>query len=78
MSKFYGQVRGQADTLASRRGSNASGLRVSAQSWDGSLVTTMRYVDDKLYITLEYADTSSFYGQTIFDGTLEELTAKLR
>lgn len=44
MSAFYGQIKGMADSLASRRGSMESGIKASVQSWDGSMITSMRYV----------------------------------
>ena len=78
MSKFYGTVVGQAKTEATRRGSDS--IKVSAQSWDGSLITRMRYGQaGRLRVQLDvYDGSSSCYGTTIFDGTLDELKAKLR
>ncbi len=76
MSKLYGQVFGTANTTASRRGH--SSLKVSAQSWEGSLITVMNYTDSgELLVTLEYSDTSNSYGDVLFHGTMEELIAKL-
>lgn len=37
MSRFYGTVRGQAKTTASRRGSEASGIVTYAASWHGAV-----------------------------------------
>lgn len=79
MSKFYGTVSGGARTEATRRGFDS--IKVSAQSWDGSLITEMRYGNDgkTLLVRLRaYDGSSSCYGTTIFDGTLDELKAKLR
>lgn len=74
MNKYCGQVRGQSETVASRRGSEDSGLRVPAQSYDGSVIIVMH--DDK--VTIEIADgVSSFYGQSYFHGTIEELKERL-
>ena len=70
MSKFYGQVFGQASTTASRRGSKD--IEVSAQSWDGSLITKLYYND-----ALEHSDTSSTSGRVLFRGTMTDLVAKL-
>lgn len=65
MSKFYGQVQGQAQSIASRRGSQY--IRVSAQSWDGSVITRMVYDDDDvLKVQIEIDDGSSMYGQSYF------------
>ena len=77
MAKFYGQVFGQAKTEASRRGSRD--IKVSAQSWNGSVITTLYYNDnDDLMVNLSISDGSSCYGYTHFDGTLEELKARLK
>ncbi len=77
MSKFYGTVVGSARTEATRRGFD--NIRVSAQSWDGSLITRMRYdADGRLIVQLDRSnESSSCFGRTIFCGTLEELEARL-
>jgi hypothetical protein len=76
MSKFYGQVYGQAKTEASRRGSRD--IKVSAQSWDGSVITYLEYdKDDQLEVTISIAEGSSSYGYTYFRGSLEELKERL-
>lgn len=78
MSTFYGQVSGQAQTVATRRGSRNSGLTVSAQSWDGSVITDLSYNDkDDLIVTIKISDGSSSFGGTYFCGTLDELKEKL-
>lgn len=77
MSKFYGQVEGMAQTVASRRGSKY--IKTSAQSWDGSVITRLHYDDDgELYVSIDIDDGSSFYGQCYFYGTLEQLKQKLK
>lgn len=78
MSAFYGQVFGQAQTVASRRGSAKSGIKVTAQSWNGSLITEMRYVGDDLIVDLFIGDGSTTYGKHVFSGSLEELEKKLK
>ena len=79
MSAFYGQVIGQAETPASRRGTAKSGIKVTAQSWDGSLITQMRYNDDDdLMVDLFVNDSSSAYGRLIFCGSLQELEEALK
>ena len=76
MSKFYGQVFGSAKTNASRRGNQ--NITVSAQSWDGSLITELYYDDNgKLNVRLEHAESSGICGRTVFHGTMEELLVKL-
>lgn len=75
MSKFYGQVSGQAETTATRRGSKD--IKVSAQSWDGSIQTRLYYNDkDELMVDLTYSDGSDFYGYRLFYGTFKELLKK--
>ena len=77
MSKFYGQVIGQAATVASRRG--ADNIRASVQSLDGSLAMRMYY--DKggaLMVDVEYDTGSGAYGETIYRGTVDALVKKLK
>lgn len=78
MSKFYGTVSGAAATEATRRGHDY--IRVSAQSWDGSLITRMRYDrEDQLVVQLDRNDSSSSCsGRTIFYGTMDELESRLK
>lgn len=76
MSKFYGQVFGAPQTSASRRGHKS--IRVSAQSYDGSIITHLWYSDDStLMVQLEYSPESSEHGMTIFRGTIDQLLNKL-
>lgn len=78
MSKFYGTVVGSARTEATRRGFDF--IKVSAQSWDGSLITSMRYDGSgRLMVQLDKSnESSSCWGKTIFWGTLDELEQKLK
>lgn len=76
MSKFYGTVHGDASqTDGTRRGFRS--IKVAAQSWDGSVITSMHYCDNDLMVGLEFADDSSTYGQSLFYGTFQELKDKL-
>lgn len=76
MSKFYGTVHGDASqTDGTRRGFRS--IQVAAQSWDGSVITSMHYCDNDLMVNLEFADDSSTYGQSLFYGTFQELKDKL-
>lgn len=76
MSKFYGQVFGASDTPATRRGHND--ITVSAQSWRGSVQTSLWYNDnDELCVRLGISDQSSSYGDSYFYGTLSDLKHKL-
>jgi hypothetical protein len=77
MARFYGQVYGQARTEASRRGSRD--IKVSAQSWNGSVITYLEYDEnDQLVVDISISDGSSSYGNTYFRGSLEELKERLK
>ena len=76
MSRFYGQVIGAAETVGTRRGHQD--IKVSAQSWDGSVITRLYYKDDELMCDIQIGDSSTAYGYTYFNGTLEELKKRLR
>ncbi len=78
MSKFYGQIQGQATTIASRRGSANSHIKASVQSYDGSIITELYYGDDdELRIRVEHAEGSSFSGHPIYDGTVDGMVLAL-
>ena len=77
MSKFYGTVKGSANTTAGRGGS--SDIRVAAQTWDHSIITILHY--DKrgnLCVDIETADGSAVYGTTVWSGTYEQFLEQLR
>ena len=57
MSKFYGQVFGAGKSPATRRGHNL--IKVSAQSYDGSVITALNYYGDELYVNIGYNFESS-------------------
>lgn len=76
MSKFYGTVHGDASqTDGTRRGFRS--IKVAAQSWDGSVITSMHYCNNDLMVGLDFSDDSSTYGQSLFYGTFQELKDKL-
>lgn len=73
MATFYGQVKGNASSTATRQGSAASGIRSSVQSWNGSLIMDLSYDEnDALYIEVMHSTGSEFRGYTIFRGTVDE------
>ena len=77
MAKFYGQVFGKSGNAASRLGT--SGIRVSAQSWHGSVHTELWHNDEKgLMVTISTSPDSSPTGSVIFSGTFEEFQNKLK
>ena len=76
MSKFYGQVEGMAQTIATRRGSQY--IKSSVQSYDGSIITELRYDDEgQLMVEVRTCGFSSFQGNMLFYGTFEEFVKKL-
>lgn len=85
MSAFYGMVEGNR-SCATRGGSKSSGFRASCQSYDGSIISTMHYVEDDngnehLEIRVGTNDGSSCYSDwnsPDFIGTLEEFKQLLQ
>lgn len=75
MSKFYGQVEGQASTVASRRGSANSGIKVSAQSWESSVIVRLwENNESETMVEISKAEGStSWGGETLFWGKLKDL-----
>lgn len=78
MATFYGQVKSNGATKASRQGSKESGIASSVQSYDG-LITTELFIgkDDKLWIQVYASSWSEFYGNTLFRDTLDDYCEKL-
>lgn len=76
MSAFYGTVCGNAKTEATRRGHKE--IKVSAQSWNGSIITRLYYNGDDLNVELQISDGSATSGYTFFNGTIDELKSKLK
>ena len=72
MSKLYGQLKGQAKSVASRRGSCASHIKASVQSYDGSIIMEMYYFGDSPYIKVMHDSGSKFDGDELFDGKLSD------
>ena len=73
MAKFYGSIQGDKGA-ATRMGH--SSIRSSVQSYNGSLISYMSYVGDKLMLELCVSDGSSATGRTIFYGAFEEFVNK--
>lgn len=76
MSALYGTCVGMRG-MATRLGSRASGIKVSAQSYQGSLITRMDLNEnDKPIVRLDITDDSDSSGwgsNEVFEGSLEEL-----
>lgn len=80
MAHFYGQLKGQTKTPTTRTGSRRSGIAASIQSWKGSLTVELnqKYDTEPPILTIKAAEGSKFGGETIFEGTIEELQKKLK
>ena len=79
MATFYGQVEGFSQTLAGRRGDEESGIKSSVQSYNGSVIISLRhkYGEDEPYVDVQISNDSSFYGSNVFTGTISELKETL-
>lgn len=75
MASFYVQVFGSAQTPATRRGFHD--ISVSAQSWNGSVITRLWHKDDTLMVDIQTSDTSSASGYTLFCGSFDEFKRRL-
>lgn len=82
MAKYYGTLRGKAETQATRTGSSASGIKATVQSYEGSLSVYMRdnrrdendTIVEVCYATDESTSSPNNVG---FYGTFSELVALL-
>ena len=74
MSKFYGQVFGDRTTISTHvhtQGTNE--IKVSAQSYDGSIIAKLYYNDNKdLCVKLETNHYSASCGETLFNDTFKD------
>lgn len=71
MSTFYGTVEGNRGE-ATRCGSEQSGIRASAQSWNGSVIVRLCHRDGELMVSVATSDVSDCYGFTKWYGTFNE------
>ena len=70
MAKFYGQVFGSKTDVHTQ---GTDEIKVSAQSYDGSIIVKLDYNDDKdLRVRIEANYDSASSGETIFVGTFDE------
>jgi hypothetical protein len=80
MSKTYATLTGGRSTLTQR--GHGDGVRVSCQSWDGSVIVSNRYdCDDKLELrigTNEGSGTYTDWKSNDFVGTFEEFKQLLQ
>lgn len=77
MADFYGSVIGRTGIESGKCG--GKNIRVAARSWDGSVITELKY-DDKLNnlaVRIELSTDSATSGKCFFYGTLDELACRL-
>jgi hypothetical protein len=75
MAAFYSTIYGNRG-VATRCGSKASGIHAAAQSWEGSVATTLYITEDGSTYARIVADAGSHahpFGRTIYDGPLSTL-----
>lgn len=82
MATFYGQVFGSAKTSASGGGTYASGLRTSAQSYEGSVIVELTLPEDsdgnrELMVEVQVNSNTASRGKSLFYGTLDEFCQKV-
>ena len=76
MAKFYGQVEGMANTIVSRRGGQH--IKSSVQSYDCSIITEVYTRYDQTLLDIYYDSDTSFNGERIFTGTINEFLELLK
>lgn len=78
MSEFYGMVEGNRG-IGTRCGTASSGIKSSVQSWGGSVQMCLRYnLRGELMLEVSTSNGSSFYGNTIFRGSLDQFEKMCR
>lgn len=82
MATFYGQVFGNGKTSASRVGTYDSGIRTTAQSYEGSVIVELTLPEDcdgnrELMVEVQVNSNTASRGMSLFYGTLDELCQKL-
>lgn len=78
MSKFYGYVRDEWGNRTAATRCGHEGITAAAQSYDGSVITDLRYEGDELVIRIEIANGSANHGEQVFVGNLAKLRNTLR
>ena len=82
MATFYGQVFGSGRTSATRGGTYASGLRTTAQSYQGSVIVELTQPEDEdgnreLMVEVSVNSGSASRGKSLFYGSLNEFCQRL-
>lgn len=78
MAKFYGTLDSMNGRAVATKTGGKDGIKAAAQSYDGSVITRIYYEGDTLMVNLQVSNCSSTSGAIIFEGSVEELKAKLR
>lgn len=82
MAAFYGQVKGSGSKAATRIGTYDSGLRTSAQSYEGSVIVELTQPEDedgnrRLMVEVSVNSGSDSRGKTVYYGDLSEFCYRL-
>lgn len=82
MATFYGQVFGSGRTSATRGGTYDSGLRVSAQSFKGSVIVELTQPEDEdgnreLMVEVRVNSSTASNGKLVYYGDLSEFCYRL-
>jgi len=74
MSAFYGVVKGQARTKATRRGSPASGIETWAAGWDGAVHVELEQSAGRSWAIVTLRPWGSDAGRSVqvFQGYIDE------
>lgn len=73
MSKFYRTVGDPWSNRSDATRCGHKGIFAAAQSYDGSIITELRYnKDGELMVTLEHSDHSSTGGLVIYSGKVSD------
>ncbi len=74
MSHFYGTLKGDRGAVT-RRGTKASGISASAQSWDGSVTVDFSQYNETTLVTIRVGEKSEPGGRILWRGLLSALLA---
>lgn len=75
MSKFFGTLYGRAKHSATRCGDRD--ITAAAQSFDGSVIVRLYYLDDTLMVEIRANSGSKTYGPKVFEGSFELFITQL-
>lgn len=75
MSHFYATIEGNRGE-ATRCGTQSSGITTTCQSYEGSIIVTMRVENGKNWFEIQVDEGSATHGRVILEGKVETLASK--